>query len=82
MGDFCKNAYPGGNICGRSRPCSAHEYPDERRMGPYRCPFCGRRVCLKCRCDCRSPERDAFLGNSAPLLNTRRVDRAPGKGKP
>ena len=40
-----------------------------KRMGPYRCLFCGRRVCLNCKCDCpRSQFATArILGPTPPL---------------
>ena len=26
----CEEKFPGGNVCGRERPCLTHEYPDQR----------------------------------------------------
>ena len=30
MGETCTELFPGGNVCGRNRPCHVHEYPDQR----------------------------------------------------
>jgi hypothetical protein len=26
----CEETFPGGNVCGRTMPCTYHSYPDER----------------------------------------------------
>jgi len=39
-----------------------------KRMGPYRCVWCQRRVCLKCRCDCPG----TWVDEPATVINAKK----------